>query len=292
VSTYQYIAQRRSHVPVRQLCQVLRVAPSAYYAWQRRQRPAPEPAWQVAVRQEFNWHSARYGTRRLRAELHAQGHRVGRWRIRRVLKAHGLRAQQPRSFVPRTTDSDPSVRAAPNRLLGQPAPTAPNQIWVGDITYLPKQGGGWLYLATWLDRYSRKIVGWDVRASMPEDLVSEALRRALAVRQPAAGLVIHSDQGSQYAATNFKALVARHEAVQSMSRRGNCYDNAHAESFWSRLKTELLDGGSFRNLSEARLEISHYIAYYNAERRHSALGYLAPNHFETNFQTASQLCAA
>jgi putative transposase len=136
------------------------------------------------------------------------------------------------------------------------------------------------------------VVGRDVRESMPEALVSEALRRALAVRQPAAGLLIHSDQGSQYSATNFKALVARHEALRSMSRRGNCYDNAHAESFWSRLKTELLAGGSFRNLTEARLEISHYLAYYNAERRHSALGYLAPNHFETHFQTASQLCAA
>jgi putative transposase len=121
---------------------------------------------------------------------------------------------------------------------------------------------------------------------------TSALHRALAVRQPAAGLVIHSDQGSQYSATNFKALVARHQAEQSMSRRGNCYDNAHAESFWSRLKTELLDGGSFRNLAEARLEISHYLAYYNAERRHSALGYLAPNHFETQCQTTSRLCAA
>jgi putative transposase len=228
----------------------------------------------------------------LRAELHAQGYQVGRWRIRRALAAAGLRAQQPRSFVPRTTDSDPNVRAAPNRLLGQHAPTAPNQVWVGDITYLAKQGGGWLYLATWLDRYSRKVVGWDVRESMPEDLVSEALRRALVVRRPPAGLLVQSDQGSQYSATNFKDLVARHQAVQSMSRQGNCYDNAHAESFWSRLKTELLDGGSFRSLAEARLEISHYIAYYNAERRHSALGYLAPNHFETHLQTTSQLCAA
>lgn len=147
---------------------------------------------------------------------------------------------------------------------------------MGDIIYLPRQGGGWLYPATWLDRYSRKVVGWNVRESMPEDLVSGALRRALAVRQPPAGLLVHSNQGSQYSATSFKALVARHEAVQSMSRRGNCYDNAHAESFWNRLKTELLDGGNFRNLAEARLEISHYLACYNAERRHSALGYLAP----------------
>ena len=152
MTTYRYIAQRQAQVPVRQLCQTLRVSASAYYAWQRRQLPAPEPAWQVAVRTEFRWHVSRYGTRRLRAELHAQGYPVGRWRIRRALAAAGLRAQQPRSFVPRTTESDPTVRAAPNLLLGQPAPTAPNQVWVGDITYLPKQGGGWLYLATWLDR--------------------------------------------------------------------------------------------------------------------------------------------
>ncbi|WP_234997118.1 IS3 family transposase [Hymenobacter roseosalivarius] len=124
---------------MRQLCQVLRVAPAAYYAWQhRRQRPTVEPAWQVAVRKAFSQHSQRYGTRQLRVEVQAEGHRVGRWRIRRVLKAYGLRAQQPRSFVPRTTDSDPAVRAAPNRVLGQPAPTVPNRVWVGDITYLPR----------------------------------------------------------------------------------------------------------------------------------------------------------
>ena len=145
--------------------------------------------------------------------------------------------------MPRTTDPDPTRWAAPNRLLTQPAPTAPDRVWVGNITYLPRRGGGWLYLATWLDRCSRKIVGWDLRETMPEGLVSEALRRALAARRPAAGLVVHSDQGSQYAATNFQHLLARHDLAQSMSRRGNGYDNAHAESFWSRLKTELLDGG-------------------------------------------------
>ena len=132
MSTYCHLAQRAARVPVRRLYHVLHVAPAAYYAWQRRQQqPTAEPAWQVAVREAFAYHSQRYGTRRRRAEVQAQGHAVGRWRIRRVLKAHGLRAQQPRSFVPRTTDSDPAVRAAPNRLLGQPAPTAPNRVWVG-----------------------------------------------------------------------------------------------------------------------------------------------------------------
>lgn len=143
MSTYQHIAQRAHQVPVRQLCQTLRVAPAAYYAWQRRQLLlAAEPAWQAAVREAFAHDRQRYGTRRLRAEVQAYGHAVGRWCIRRVLHAHGLRAQQPRSFVPRTTDSNPAVRAAPNSLLSLPAPTTPNRVWVGDITYLPRQGGG------------------------------------------------------------------------------------------------------------------------------------------------------
>ena len=165
-------------------------------------------------------------------------------------------------------------------------------MWVGDITYLPRQGGGWLYLAVWLDRCSRKVVGWDVRETMPEDLVSEALRRALAVRRPSAGLVVHSDQGSQYTATRFKALLARHGAMASMSRRGNCYDNAHAESRWSRVKTEvLLDRSAFSCVAEAQAELAVYFDYYNHQRRHSALGYECPYIFEQQFlSTKAQLC--
>ncbi|MGY3088368.1 transposase InsO family protein [Hymenobacter sp. UYAg731] len=184
MSAYQHIAQRAGYVPVRQLCQMLRVVPAAYYAWQhRRYRPAVLPAWQVAVHEAFAFHSQRDGTRRLRVEVQAAGHAVGRWRVRRVLEAHGLQARQPRPFVPRTTGSDPAVRAPHNRLLGQPAPTAPNRAWVGGITYPSRQGGGWLYRAGWLDRCSRKGMGWNMRETMPEDLVSEALRRALAVRR-------------------------------------------------------------------------------------------------------------
>lgn len=194
MSAYEHIAQCRARVPVRQLRHVLGVVPSAGYAWHRqRHLPASEPAWHAAMRHAFTRHGRRDGTRCLRAGAHAEGHRVGR---RRALAQHGLRAQQPRAFVPRTTDSDPALRAAPNRLLDRPVPTAPGRVWAGDITFLPKQGGGWLYLATWLDRCSRKIMGWDLRETMPEALVSEALRRARAVRRPAAGLVVHSDQGS------------------------------------------------------------------------------------------------
>jgi len=184
VSTYQHIAQRAAHVPVRQLCQVLRVTPAAYYAWRhRQQQPVVESAWQVAVREAFAHHSQRYGTRRLRAEVQAQGHAVGRWRIRRARKAHGLQAQQPRSFVPRTTDSDPPVRAAPNRLLGQPAPTAPNRVWVGDITYLPRQGGGWLYLAVWLTAARAKLWAGTCATRCPRTRPA----RRYAVRWPCAG---------------------------------------------------------------------------------------------------------
>ena len=155
---------------------------------------------------------------------------------------------------------------------------------------MPRPGSGWLYRATWPGHCSRQGDGGGVRAALPEGLVSEALRRAPAGRQPTAGLVVHPDQGSQYSSTNFKTLLARHGALQSMSRRGNCYDDARAGSFWSRLKTELLDGGNFPGLTEARLEINHYIAYCNTERRHSALGDHSPNRFETLLQTTSQFC--
>lgn len=195
--------------------------------------------------------------------------------------------------MPRTTDPDSAVCAAPNPLLGQPAPTAPTApdcVWLGDITYLPRQCRGWLYLAVWFDHCSRKIMGWSVRETMTEGLGSQALRHALAVRQPPAGLIVHFDQGSQYTATCFKDLIAEHGAQQSMSWWGNCYDNTHAESFWSSFKTELLDGGSFPVQAEAKLEISHHIAYYNAERRHYDLNYQSPNHFETQLKTTSQLC--
>jgi hypothetical protein len=182
----------------------------------------------VAVREAFAYHSQRYSARRLRTEVQAQGHAVGRWRIRRVLKVYGLRAQQPRSFVPRTTDSDPAVRAAPNRLLGQPAPTALNRVWVGDSTYLPRQGGGGLYLAVWLDRWSRKIVGWDVRFRHARSPGQRGLtpgpggapatgrtRRALRPRQP-----VHGDPIQRISRQARRE--AKHEPARQLLRQRPC----------------------------------------------------------------------
>ena len=197
MSRYRFIRQYSAHYPVRQLCHVLAVSPSAYYAWSERQRqPAPAATVEQLVVRTFHLHAGRYGTRRLQKELAAHG--LGRQRLATILRRQGLRARQPRAFVPQTTRSNHGQRVAPNRLRERPAPTGPDQVWVGDITYLPRQGGGCFYLATWLDRCTRRVVGWHVLASMPAELVSEALRRALVVRKPAAGLVVHSDRGSQY----------------------------------------------------------------------------------------------
>lgn len=294
MSVYHHIAQRATEHPVRRLCVLLGVSASAYYAWQiRHAQPVAVPAVEAAVIEPFHAHAGRYGTRRLQRELRerpATPYRLGRQRLAGILRGHGLRAQQRRAFVPQTTDSTHGRRVAPNRLLGQRAPTAPDQVWVGDITYLPRQGGGWFYLAVWLDRCTRRVVGWHVLATMPAELVSEALRRALVIRRPSAGLIVHSDQGSQYTADDVQRLLTRHGALASMSRKGNCYDNAHAESFWSRLKAELLDGGAFPDLATAQIELADFIAYYNLSRRHSALDYRSPNDFETHLLTTSQLC--
>lgn len=200
----------------------------------RRRRPASslESAWQVAVYVGFKWRYTCYGTCRLRAELYAQGYCVGRWRVRQAVAVAGQRAQQPRPFAFRAIDLG-SVCAFHNRFVHQPVPSVPNQVWVGDITYLPSQSDGGRYLVTRLDRYSCKIVVWDERESRPKNLVREVLCRTPVVRQPAGELAAYSDQGRKYSATDFKALVACHKTMQNMSQRGNCYNNAHAESFWN-----------------------------------------------------------
>ncbi|GAB3244190.1 hypothetical protein GCM10027346_41660 [Hymenobacter seoulensis] len=176
------------------------------------------PAWEKALCQAFVQHKRRYGTRRLRAELQAQVHRIGRHRIRHALRRRELVAVQPRAFVPRTTQSEHGPRVAANHVLDRPAPTAADQVWVGDITYLPLQNGAWAYLAAFQDVYTKRVVGWQVLGSMPEELVVSNLRRALLSRQPAAGLLVHSDRGGQYCSNAYRRLLTERHLVRSMSR--------------------------------------------------------------------------
>jgi putative transposase len=219
------------------------------------------------------------------AELRAEGQSVGRHRVRRLMREQGLRAMQPPRFVPRTTDSRHGQRMSPNLLRERELRAdRPLKVLVGDITYLPLRGGEWAYLATWLDLYSRKVVGWQVAESMTAAIVTGALRQAIARQRPACGLVVHSDRGGQYVATEFRELLRRQGFEQSMSRAGETYDNATAESFFSRYKAELLEGGAFEDVAQARAETFAYIeGYYNRVRRHSALGYRSPEEFERDY---------
>jgi putative transposase len=284
---YQFIEQAVDAEPVQVLCRVLEVSTAGYYQWLSR-ATRPLLSWEPAANAAFLRHAQRYGTRRLRAELQAEGHTVGRYALRSWLRRHGLRALSTRPQRPRTTVADPAAVVAENLLLGQPAPTVPNQVWVGDITYLPLVGGRWCYLATWRDTYSRRVVGWHLDQQMPTELVLTALEQALTLRQPAPGLIIHADRGSQYTSLACRTRIEKAQALASFSRPGNPYDNAQAEAGWSTLKTELLpNGDAFASLDEARLEVAYYLdTYFNLDRRHSALGYRSPHQFERDCLTS------
>ena len=213
---------------------------------------------------------------------------VGRHQIRSRMEEQNLKAIQPKSYVPKTTQSHPHLRRSPNLLLlAENLPTKPNEVIVGDITYLPNEEKGedkWLYLATWLDLYSHRIVGWHIDRHMEESLVIEATKQVIDFRQPEKNFLVHSDGGGQYGAIKFRELLKLHGFRQSMTRRDNHYDNAHAESLFSRFKAELLDGGIFRGLDDAYYRTFEYIeGYYNTIRRHSSIGYLSPANYEQEF---------
>ena len=238
-----------------------------------------------AVTRVFWENSMRYGSRRISEELREQEIKAGRHQVRRILAKEGLLAIQPRSFVPRTTQSRHLLGYSPNLLLDlELPPSAPNEILVGDITYLPLQSGKWGYLATWMDLFSRKVVGWAVADNMEEGLILEAFKMVLRRRRLPAGAIVHSDRGGQYAGKRFRSLLRAHNLRQSMSRTGETYDNAFAESLFSRIKAELLEGGCFVDVSHARSELFNYLeGYYNRVRRHSGLGYVSPDVYERNF---------
>ncbi|CCH56980.1 Insertion element IS600 uncharacterized 31 kDa protein AltName: Full=ISO-S3 31 kDa protein [Fibrisoma limi BUZ 3] len=232
----------------------------------------------------FGNHRRRYGSRRLLTELQEQGFAVGRHQLRRLMQVEGLRAIQPRSFIPRTTDSNHSGPFSPNLLLEEDFPTAPGKVLVGDITYIPLAGSEWGYLAAWMDLFSRKIKGWSVADNMEEVLVHSALRKAISSSHLTRGSIVHSDRGGQYVGKAFRQTLADHQFRQSMSRADDPYDNAFMESCWSRLKAELFENGVFRSLDDARTELFDYIeCYYNRKRRHSSLGNISPEQFEENY---------
>jgi putative transposase len=271
--------------PILTLCLNLAVSPSGYYDWQkRRDHPGPRAVENKTLTQEILRIHARsrqtYGSPRLVDALRKKGLCHGRNRIARLMKEEGLCGRQKGRYRIQTTDSNHAEPIAPNRLAQAPKATAPNQIWVTDITYIKIQDG-WLYLAAILDLYSRKIVGWAMSERIDTTLVLEALAMALLHRNPPSHLLCHSDRGVQYASAAYRQALGRAGLVASMSRKGNCYDNATMESFWSTLKLELIYRCSFLNHAQARSQIFDYIeTFYNRQRAHSALGYLSPVDFE------------
>lgn len=233
----------------------------------------------------FREHKHRYGSRRICKAIEAEGQKLSRYKAGKVLHKFGLKAIQPRSFVPKTTDSRHRYTISPNLLLEKVLPQRPNQVWVGDITYIPLSGARWAYLAVWMDLFSRKIIGWQLEEHMQEALITAAFKTALNSRVIPKGVIVHSDRGGQYASNNFRKMIDDKKMLQSMSRADNPYDNAFMESCFSRFKAELLQDGVFETLEDARTEIFEYIEmYYNTIRLHSSLGYKSPAQYEQIYQ--------
>ena len=271
--------------PIRSLCEALEVSASGYYDWCfRRANPSPRAQENVRLaKQIVQLHQASratYGSPRMQVALARAGHPHGRRRIARLMRQQGLCGRAKGRLRVCTTDSHHDLPIAPNRLPELPGPSAPNQIWVGDITYIRTEEG-WLYLAGILDLYSRRLVGWAMSEHIDTELILDAWGMARIQRQPAADLVFHSDRGVQYASHAYRHALRNAQAIASMSRKANCYDNAAMESFWSTLKYELVYRRTFKTRAEARQAIFEYIeVFYNRQRLHSSLGYYSPIDFE------------
>lgn len=268
--------------PVTVVCQTLGVSRAGYYA-QAQGRVGPraqaDARLRPLVRQIFWEHQRRYGARRIAAELASRGEVCGPGRVARFLKELGLVAIQPRSFRPRTTQSRHPLGYSPNLLLEAPPPSGINQVWLGEITFLPLAGARFAYLALLMDLYSRRVVGWELDEHMTEALVLAVLREAIGGRQPGPGLIHPTDRGGQYAGGEYRQVLGRARMAQSMSRPDNCYDNAFMESCFGTIKTEL-EMEVYANVPTAYEEISDYLCYYDSKRRHSSLGYLTPQEFK------------
>jgi len=290
---YALMDRYRSEFKTRVMCRMLNVKPSGYYAWRQRGRPARAIADDVLMAHVRLAHAASratYGAPRVHRELRAQGVCTSKKRVARLMRTAGLVARRRRRFVV-TTDSTHHEPVTANIVARQfavaPDVTALDRVWVSDITYVPTHEG-WLYLAVVLDLGSRACIGWAMRATLAEELTLDALRMALSARRPLPGLVHHSDRGVHYASTAYRTLLATHGITQSMSRRGNCWDNAVAESFFATLEWELIMQHAWRTRAAAHQAIFEYIAtWYNTKRRHSSLDYLSPAEFERRLKQAA-----
>jgi len=277
---YTVIRQlQQEAISVRQSCEVLAVSKSAYYAAQLRVAKSMPCQASIHLKAAFMASHQSYGSRRLVTAMANAGMRIGRDKVRRLMRQAALKPVWKRKFV-HTTDSKHGLPVAANVLNRQFNPAAPNLAYVSDITYI-RTGAGWLYLAIVIDLYARKVVGWAMAPSMPAQLVCDALNMAISQRQPAPGLIVHSDRGSQYASALYQDMLARHSFVCSMSRKGNCWDNAVAERFFLNLKMERVWQRQYANHAEAKNDITDYIVgFYNCKRINSALGNLPPNVYE------------
>lgn len=284
--------------PITMMCEVLEVSPSGYFnreASQRRPKWGPrrshsDEALLAHIRAIHEQLRGEYGWPRMHKELLARGVRVGKERVRLLMQQHGIRARGRKRFVV-TTDSKHHLPVVPDLVQRRFTPAAPNIVWSGDITYLPTDEG-WLYLAAVLELHSRQVVGWSLQPHMHSALVKDALLMACFRRQPAAGLIFHSDRGSQYCSRDFQDTLKAWGIRSSMSRKGNCWDNAPTESLWGRLKTACVHGRRFATHEQARQVVMDWIAFYNHSRLHSALGYLSPMQFEQRWLAAQHKSAA
>jgi transposase InsO family protein len=279
------IKEMRLKYPVPVLCEVLGMSKSGYYAWQSRgpsKRAQEEARLEIEIKAAHARTRQSYGPERLQKELKDHGITVGVSRIKRIRKKLAIRCRQKRKFNA-TTDSKHNMPVAEN-LLGQDFQVpGPNRVWVSDITYIPTDEG-WLYLAGHKDLFSKELVGYALGDRITKDLVEKSLFRAVAVKRPPKGLVHHSDRGSQYCSSSYRKLLERFGMVVSMSRKGNCYDNAPMESFWDSLKNELVHHRRYRTREEAIRDITEYIeVFYNRQRRQAQLGYLSPAAYERLF---------
>jgi putative transposase len=278
VSPFELIRAEAASFPIRTLCTLVGVSPAGYYAWLKREDgPRRRESTRLTAKLRAVHAQTRgvYGARRMVRELRADGERVSRKRVVRLMRAGGLRAAGARRFRA-TTDSNHTEPVAPNLLDRNFQPDAANRAWVGDITYV-WCGEGWCYVAVLLDLYAKRVVGWAMASHLRTELPLSALKRALESRRPPPGLVHHTDRGCQYASAAYQAVLRDHEVTCSMSRAGDCYDNAVAESFFASLKKECLHRHAFATRTEVYDALEAYIdGFYNPVRRHSAAGYLSP----------------